>query len=150
MRLAVVSSVALLVASAFVPPATRPPAAATRLAAEQGVAMIEASELLKQEAIYDLIYVERLPPAEKTAGGLILLAPEDPPMHLARVVSVGTGQEGEAGQVTSNRNIAAGDLVYLKFPWGIGPRDEQCGEEGTIRRFSFIRYQDVAAVVKAA
>lgn len=112
------------------------------------VAVVEAEELLKQEAIYDLVYVERLPPPETSAGGLILLAPEDPPMHLARVISVGSGLEGEAGCVTPNKDLAPGDLVYLKFPWGIGPKDEQSGEEGTIRRFSFIRYQDVAAVVK--
>lgn len=119
--------------------------------AQQGVAVVEASELTRQQALYDLIYVERLPPPEQSSGGLILVEPEDPPMHLARVISVGSGLEGEAGCLTENKNLDPGDLVYLKFPWGIGPRDEQCGggdEGGKIRRFSFIRYQDVAAVAK--
>lgn len=116
--------------------------------------MVEASELTRQQALYDLIYVERLPPPEQSSGGLFLIEPEDPPMHLARVISVGSGLEGEAGCLNENKNLEPGDLVYLKFPWGIGPRDEQCGgggggdDEGKIRRFSFIRYQDVAAVVK--
>lgn len=123
-------------------------AAASRLSSlHSSVAVVDADELTKQKAVYDLIYVERLPPPETTSGGLFLVAPEDPPMHLARVISVGEGQEGECGHVVSNKSIKEGDLVYLKFPWGIGPRDEQSGEDGNLRRFSFIRYQDVAAVV---
>ena len=50
-------------------------------------------------------------------------------------------------QVTANRGVAPGDLVYCKNPWGIGPKDEQFGEEGDVRRFSFLRYEDIAAVV---
>lgn len=123
--------------------------AAARLSSQlhSSVAVVDAGELTKQNAVYDLIYVERLPPPETTSSGLFLVVPEDPPMHLARVVSVGQGQEGEGGHVSSLKDLSPGDLVYLKFPWGIGPRDEQSGEEGNLRRFSFIRYQDVAAVV---
>ncbi|KAJ8612147.1 hypothetical protein CTAYLR_002464 [Chrysophaeum taylorii] len=127
----------------FAPTATK---RATQLFS--GVAVENAAELLRQDAVYDLVYVERLPPPETSEGGLFLVVPEDPPMHLARVVSVGTGLEGEAGHVTPN-DLSPGDLVYLKYPWGIGPRDEQTGGgDDEIRRFSFIRYQDVAAVVK--
>jgi hypothetical protein len=36
---------------------------------------------------------------------------------------------------------------HPQFPYGIGPKDEEFGVDGEVRRFSFIRYQDVAAVV---
>ena len=36
---------------------------------------------------------------------------------------------------------------HAQFPYGIGPKDEEFAVEGDVRRFSFIRYQDVAAVV---
>jgi len=117
----------------------------TRRAAE---ASVNERSFTRQEALYDLVYVERLAPPQTSSGGLILLEPEDPPMHLARVVSVGDGAVGDSGAVTKNAGVAAGDLVYCKFPWGIGPKDEQFGEEGEVRRFSFLRYQDIAAVVK--
>ena len=38
----------------------------------------------------------------------------------------------------------------LQFPYGIGPKDEEFTVEGEVRRFSFIRYQDVAAVIGEA
>ncbi|KAH8049840.1 hypothetical protein JL720_15514 [Aureococcus anophagefferens] len=74
-------------ASAFRPGPTslRPPA---RRAAE---ASVNERSFTRQEALYDLVYVERLAPPQTSSGGLILLEPEDPPMHLARVVSVGDG-----------------------------------------------------------
>jgi hypothetical protein len=34
--------------------------------------------------------------------------------HLARVVSVGSGREGEGGMVTPNAGLQEGDLVYCK------------------------------------
>ena len=47
------------------------------------------------------------------------------------------------------QGVKKGDLVFLKFPWGIGPRDEEYTDEtGKLRRFSYIRYQDVASVVQ--
>ena len=133
-----------LFASAFRPGPTslRPPA---RRAAE---ASVNERSFTRQEALYDLVYVERLAPPQTSSGGLILLEPEDPPMHLARGVSVGDGAVGDSGAVTKNAGVASGDLVYCKFPWGIGPKDEQFGEDGEVRRFSFLRYQDIAAVVK--
>merc|ERR1719353_1907501 len=78
----------------------------------------------RQQALYDLVYVERIKPPEQSAGGLFLVAAEDPPMHLAKVVSVGAGGQGESG------------------------KDEEFGEDGEERRFSFLRYTDIAAVVR--
>jgi co-chaperonin GroES (HSP10) len=102
----------------------------------------------RQQALYDLVYVERIKPPEQSAGGLFLIAAEDPPMHLAKVVSVGAGGQGESGKVVENGGIQPGDLVYCKHPWGIGPKDEEFGEDGEERRFSFLRYTDIAAVVR--
>merc|ERR1719460_1744924 len=50
----------------------------------------------RQQALYDLVYVERIKPPEQSAGGLFLVAAEDPPMHLAKVVSVGAGGQGKS------------------------------------------------------
>ena len=69
-------------------------------------------------------------------------------MHLAKVVSVGAGGQGESGVLAENANIAPGDYVYCKHPWGIGPKDEQFGQDGEERRFSFLRYADIAGVVQ--
>ena len=102
----------------------------------------------RQQALYDLVYVERIKPPETSAGGLFLVAPEDPPMHLAKVVSVGAGGQGKSGLVVENAGLKAGDLVYCKHPWGIGPKDEEFGEDGQERRFSFLRYTDIAGVVR--
>lgn len=41
--------------------------------------------------------------------------------------------------------ISVGDTVVLKNPWGIGPKDEETADG---RKLSYIRGQDVAAVVK--
>ncbi|KAJ1448339.1 hypothetical protein M885DRAFT_539491 [Pelagophyceae sp. CCMP2097] len=137
---------AFLGATAFTSPR------AARPTARHSMAYVteEARRLLGQEALYDLVYVERLPPPTTTASGFVLVAPKDPPMHLARIITFGTGQEGENGVVTANSGIKKGDLVYVKFPWGIGPKDEEIGEEGSTRRFSFLRYSDIAAVVASA
>ena len=102
----------------------------------------------RQQALYDLVYVERIKPPETSAGGLFLVAPEDPPMHLAKVVSVGAGGQGKSGLVVENAGLKPGDLVYCKHPWGIGPKDEEFGEDGQERRFSFLRYTDIAGVVR--
>ena len=65
-----------------------------------------------QQRLYDRGYVGRRGPREQTGGGLFLGAPEAPPMHLARVISVGGGALGESGSVAANAGVAPGDLVY--------------------------------------
>ena len=95
----------------------------------QQVASYEVEILEKQEALYDLVYVERIAPPETTGGGIFLVAPEDPPMHVAKVISVGPGLEGESGHVSENKGVKPGDYVFCKWPWGIGPKDEQGGNE---------------------
>ena len=78
----------------------------------------------------------------------VLLGDELVADDVGGLVAPGDGAVGDSGAVTENAGVASGDLVYCKFPWGIGPKDEQFGEEGEVRRFSFLRYQDIAAVVK--
>eukprot|EP00629_Pelagomonadales_sp_RCC1024_P018486 CAMPEP_0119279440 /NCGR_PEP_ID=MMETSP1329-20130426/20791_1 /TAXON_ID=114041 /ORGANISM="Genus nov. species nov., Strain RCC1024" /LENGTH=132 /DNA_ID=CAMNT_0007279983 /DNA_START=234 /DNA_END=629 /DNA_ORIENTATION=- len=130
-RLVATLLAAAAAARAFAPRSSRRAAVARRSGS------VNEQEFTRQQAMYDLVYVERLAPPEQTGGGLFLVAPEDPPMHLARVVSVGEGAQGASGQVAPNAGVAPGDLVYCKHPWGIGPKDEQFGEEGEVRRFSF-------------
>lgn len=42
-------------------------------------------------------------------------------------------------------NIKVGDVVIAKNPWGIGPKDEETTDG---RKLSFMRAQDIAAVVE--
>jgi co-chaperonin GroES (HSP10) len=42
-------------------------------------------------------------------------------------------------------NIKPGDIVIAKNPWGIGPKDEETPDG---RKLSFMRSQDIAAVVE--
>lgn len=57
---------------------------------------------------------------------------------------MGPGREEENGMVAPMPNIAVGDVVIAKNPWGIGPKDEETAEG---RKLSFMRSQDIAAVV---
>ena len=41
-------------------------------------------------------------------------------------------------------DISVGDVIIAKNPWGIGPKDEETSDG---RKFSFMRSQDIAAVV---
>ena len=127
---------------AFAPQLTR------QNALQRQAAVTNEEAFTRQQALYDLVYVERIKPPETSAGGLFLVAPEDPPMHLAKVVSVGAGGQGNSGLVVENAGLKPGDLVYCKHPWGIGPKDEEFGEDGQERRFSFLRYTDIAGVVR--
>ena len=124
------------------------PQLVTRSALQRQAAVTNEEAFTRQQALYDLVYVERIKPPETSAGGLFLVAPEDPPMHLAKVVSVGAGGQGNSGLVVENAGLKPGDLVYCKHPWGIGPKDEEFGEDGQERRFSFLRYTDIAGVVR--
>ena len=124
------------------------PQLVTRRALQRQAVVTNEEAFTRQQALYDLVYVERIKPPETSAGGLFLVAPEDPPMHLAKVVSVGAGGQGNSGLVVENAGLKPGDLVYCKHPWGIGPKDEEFGEDGQERRFSFLRYTDIAGVVR--
>ncbi len=62
-------------------------------------------EAAKQTALYDMVYVERLPDASKLASGLFLPENEMPRMHICRVLSVGQGREAENGQLALNQGI---------------------------------------------
>lgn len=58
---------------------------------------------------------------------------------------MGPGREEENGMVVPMPNIKPGDVVIAKNPWGIGPKDEETADG---RKLSFMRSQDIAAVVE--
>jgi co-chaperonin GroES (HSP10) len=60
------------------------------------------------------------------------------------VVSVGPGREEENGMIAPMPDISVGDIVIAKNPWGIGPKDEETSDG---KKFSFMRSQDIAAIV---
>jgi co-chaperonin GroES (HSP10) len=98
---------------------------------------------------YDMVLVERVQkrkaPADVEDG--MLYVPDDdlPRLHLCKVLSVGPGREEENGSVAPMLdNLQPGDLIISKHPWGIGPKDEELSD-GT--KLSYMRYQDVAAVI---
>ncbi len=62
-------------------------------------------EVAKQTALYEMVYVERLPDASKLASGLFLPEKEAPRMHICRVLSVGQGRETESGELVPNQGI---------------------------------------------
>jgi hypothetical protein len=64
-------------------------------------------------------------------------------MHVCKVLSIGGGREGENGTVIPNEGVGVGDLVYVKDPWGIGPRDDEFAN----RKFSYVRYTSICARV---
>jgi co-chaperonin GroES (HSP10) len=59
-------------------------------------------------------------------------------------VSVGPGREEENGMIAPMPDLSAGDIVIAKNPWGIGPKDEETSDG---KKFSFMRSQDIAAIV---
>ena len=61
------------------------------------------------------------------------------------VISMGPGREEENGRIAPMPNIKPGDVVIAKNPWGIGPKDEETPDG---RKLSFMRSQDIAAVVE--
>lgn len=109
-------------------------------------------EILKQNSIYDMILVERYSQPEKTDFGLFLPKVEGKDeKHLGRVVSVpkSHGLEGEQGRVAPISEIApykVGDVVYIKDPWGIGPKDQEVG----VRCFSFHKAAHITGLIKSA
>eukprot|EP00636_Phaeomonas_parva_P019205 CAMPEP_0118854560 /NCGR_PEP_ID=MMETSP1163-20130328/2726_1 /TAXON_ID=124430 /ORGANISM="Phaeomonas parva, Strain CCMP2877" /LENGTH=146 /DNA_ID=CAMNT_0006787305 /DNA_START=116 /DNA_END=556 /DNA_ORIENTATION=+ len=138
---AVIFALAVAAATAFVAP--------SRVARRSNMARFVAEaepvpeEAAVQNALYDMIYVERLGEDTQSAGGVFLptMSGSNQDLHMARVLSVGDGREGENGLRTMNGSYKEGDIVFLRNAWGIGPRDE----EFRGRKFSFVREQDVCA-----
>ena len=97
------------------------------------------------KAEWQYLLVERLEPPTQTQGGLFLPSTDQDPLHMVRIVSIGSGLVGESGVLTQIENLKAGDVAMVKQPWGIGPRDERL--EG--RKFSFIRSHDVLSRIGA-
>ncbi|CAM9611827.1 unnamed protein product [Ectocarpus sp. 12 AP-2014] len=116
-------------------------------ASRTSVRMSAAAELptqaQRQRALYDMVYVERLPEEQQMTSGLFLPAKANPRMHVCKVVSVGNGREGESGHVTPNDAVKPGDLVFVKDPYGIGPRDDEFAG----KKFSFVRFTSICAII---
>ena len=110
------------------------------------------AEILKQISLYDMILVERFSQPEKTDFGLFLPKVEGKDeKHLGKVISVPTthGLEGEQGRLAPIAEIApykVGDVVYIKDPWGIGPKDQEVGQ----RCFSFHRAAHITGIITSA
>mmetsp|Transcript_175 Transcript_175/g.217 ORF Transcript_175/g.217 Transcript_175/m.217 type:complete len:167 (+) Transcript_175:130-630(+) len=107
-------------------------------------------EILMQKCIYDMILVERFSQPEKTDFGLFLPKVEGKDeKHLGKVLSVPLthGLEGEQGRLAPITEIAPykiGDVIYIKDPWGIGPKDQEVGQ----RCFSFHKALHVTGIVQ--
>lgn len=106
-------------------------------------------EIMKQAAIYDMILVERYSAPERTSVGLILPKTEGKDQkHVGRVLSMGNyGLESENGRVQGPEEISpfqVGDDVYIRDPWGIGPKDQVIGD----RCFSFHKAAHITGVIK--
>ena len=103
--------------------------------------------------IYDMILVERFSQPAATDTGIIL--PPGPEgadrRQLAIVLAVppeGYGLESEGGRVQPLHELATvkvGDMVYLKDPWGIGPKQIEVGE----RKFSFHKFAHILGVIES-
>ena len=94
---------------------------------------------------YDMVLVERLQDRPKTDTGLFVPRENLPKLHLCKVISMGPGREEENGRIAPMPNIQVGSVVIAKNPWGIGPKDEETPDG---RKLSFMRAQDIAAVVE--
>ena len=107
-------------------------------------------EIACQNAIYDMILVERCSMPEKTTGGLFIPQIEGKDnKHVGLVLSVPKeyGLESEQGRVQPINDIApykVGDYVFIQDPWGIGPKDQKIGD----RMFSFHKAAHILAVMR--
>ena len=74
----------------------------------------------------------------------------NPRLHVARVVSDGRREDGADGAGRrASVPLVRGDMVLLYHPWGVGPKDEEYSDDsGTLRRFSYVHYRDVAARIR--
>lgn len=93
---------------------------------------------------YDMVLCERIQGKPATESGLFVPQEDLPKLHLCRVVSLGPGREEENGRIAPMPDIAVGDVVIAKNPWGIGPKDEETTDG---KKLSFMRSQDIAAVI---
>jgi co-chaperonin GroES (HSP10) len=94
---------------------------------------------------YDMVLVERIQGKPKKESGLFIPDEDLPRLHLCRVLSVGSGREEENGSIAPMLDpLKPGDIILAKNPWGIGPKDEETSDG---KKLSFMRYQDVAALV---
>ena len=93
---------------------------------------------------YDMVLVERIQGRPKTDSGLFVPQQDLPRLHLCRVIAYGPGKEEENGRIVPVQGIQINDIVIAKNPWGIGPRDEETSDG---KKLSFMRFQDVAAVI---
>jgi co-chaperonin GroES (HSP10) len=106
-------------------------------------------EILQQNAIYDMILVERFNAPEKTSFGLYLPKVEGKDQkHVGKIISVPNsyGLESELGRVAPIEEIApykVGDIVFIKDPWGIGPKDQEFG----VRCFSFHKAAHITGLI---
>ncbi len=109
-------------------------------------------EISKQSCIYDMILVERMSQPEKTDFGLFLPTVEGKDQkHLGKVLSIPSsyGLEGENGRLAPIEEVApfkVGDIVYIRDPWGIGPKDQPIGK----RCFSFHKAAQITGVIVKA
>ena len=108
-------------------------------------------EIKQLSVLYDMILVERLSTPEQTATGIILPKTEGKDKRqLGRVLSVPGlhGLESEHGRVQPDTEICPGikpgDTVFLRDPWGIGPKNIEIGE----RKFSFHKAAHITGVVR--
>jgi len=109
------------------------------------------AEIAAMKPIYDMILVERVSAPKQTNSGLFLPTTEgDDQKRLGVVLSVpevGYGLESEGGRVQSFDEMApvkVGDMVYVRDPWGIGPKNIEIGG----RCFSFHKANHVTAIVQ--
>ena len=133
---------------------SQPLFARRRLAEESKRAEFEVGvdipeEIAKQASIYDMVLVERITAPEKSVGGIILPQIEGKDQkRLGLVLSIPSqyGLESEGGRVQEIPEIMpykVGDIVYLRDPWGVGPKDQIIGP----RCFSFHKAAHVLGVV---
>mmetsp|Transcript_26343 Transcript_26343/g.40802 ORF Transcript_26343/g.40802 Transcript_26343/m.40802 type:complete len:162 (-) Transcript_26343:250-735(-) len=105
---------------------------------------LDQASLDKWLCKYDMVLVERIQGKPKTSSGLYVPEQELPRLHLARVLSMGPGREEENGMITAMPNFKVGDVVVLKDPWGIGPKDEETSDG---RKLSYAMAKNIAAVL---
>ena len=96
-----------------------------------------------------MVLVERFSEPKVSSGGLFMPTVEGKDeKHMAIVLSVpeGYGLESEGGRLQGFDEIApvkVGDLVYVRYPWGIGPKNMEIGE----RCFSFHKAAHVTGII---